>query len=141
MVRFLLCRLSMLLRANVIVLLGLAGACAKESTDPAPVPSPVSTPASHELMNGLTHIEDPSLVCMVNNTFMGKAQIPIEVEGKTYFGCCEMCKGRLASEPETRTALDPVSGAQIDKATAVMAKDADGNVLYFASHETLNAFR
>ena len=128
----------MLLRTTAILLLGFAGACAKESTEPAPSPPPAV--ASHELTNGLTHIDDPSQVCMVNNTFMGKAQIPIEVEGKTYFGCCEMCKGRLANEPATRTAVDPVSGAQVDKATAVMAKDADVNVLYFASHETLHSY-
>jgi YHS domain-containing protein len=132
---------TMLLRATVVLLLVLAGACSKASSESTPAPSPSETAASHELTNGLTHIDDPSLVCMVNDTFMGKAQIAVEVEGKTYYGCCEMCKGRLASEPATRTAVDPVSGAQVDKATAVMAKDADGNILYFASHETLRSYR
>lgn len=118
----------------------VATGCAKSSGEPPP---PEKAPAveAPEVSNGLTRIEDPSLVCMVNNTFMGKAQIPVEVEGKTYFGCCEMCKGRLANEPSTRTAVDPVSGAEVDKATAVIAKDADGNILYFASNETLEAYR
>ena len=118
----------------------VAAGCAKSSSDTPPQEKQptVETPP---VLDGLTRIEDPSLVCMVNNTFMGKAQIPVEVEGKTYFGCCEMCKGRLANEPATRTAVDPVSGQTVDKAMAVMAKDADGNVLYFASNETLNAYR
>lgn len=131
----------MLLRATAILFLGLAGACAKESSEPTPAPTSPPAATLPERTNGLTRVEDPSLVCMVNNTFMGKTQIPVEVEGKTYFGCCEMCKGKLANEPATRTAVDPVSGAQVDKATAVIAKDADGNVLYFASLETLEAYR
>jgi len=77
---------------------------------------------------------------MVNNAYMGKAQIPVEVDGKTYFGCCAMCKERLAREPETRTAKDPLSGEVVDKALAVIATDADGNVLYFASDENVTRF-
>lgn len=60
---------------------------------------------------------------------MGKAQIPVEVEGKTYFGCCDMCKTRLAQDPESRAALDPVSGARVDKASAVIGREASGSVL------------
>jgi hypothetical protein len=26
---------------------------------------------------------------------MGTPQIPVSVEGCTYFGCCDMCKGKL----------------------------------------------
>ena len=29
-------------------------------------------------------------VCMVNDRFMGVAQIPIEANGTTYYGCCEI---------------------------------------------------
>ena len=35
-------------------------------------------------------------VCMVNNQVFEKDQIPVAVDGKTYYGCCEMCKERLA---------------------------------------------
>ncbi len=80
---------------------------------------------------------DPSLVCMVNNHFMGKAQIPVEVEGKTYFGCCEMCKGRLAKDPSSRAAKDPVSGVTVDKAVAVIARDNSGGVVYFENEANL----
>jgi hypothetical protein len=48
-------------------------------------------------------------VCMVNNHFMGRPQIPIEVEERTYYGCCEMCKGRLGSDPSSRVSTDPAA--------------------------------
>lgn len=116
----------------------LAGACTKDS--PQETSAPVA-PAAADLASGLRRITDPSLVCMVNDTFMGKPQIPVEVAGQTYFGCCPMCKERLAKEPETRTALDPVTGEPVDKATAVLAQNEDGAVLYFASDETLRRYR
>lgn len=76
-------------------------------------------------------------VCMINNALFDKPQIPVEVGGKTYFGCCEMCKERLANDPSAREAVDPVSGKKVDKATAVPAATPDGRVLYFESRETL----
>lgn len=128
----------MLLRLSVLfAFIVAAGACTKESSTSSSSPSPVAAEPS----NGLTRVEDPSLVCMVNNTFMGKPQIPVDVEGKTYFGCCPMCKDRLAQEPETRTAVDPVSKQAVDKAVAVIAQDPDGNVLYFATEDNLRNYR
>lgn len=76
-------------------------------------------------------------VCMVNNQVFDKDQIPVQVDGKTYYGCCEMCKERLAKDVEARTAVDPVTGKKVDKATAVIAAMEDGKVLYFESQETL----
>jgi YHS domain-containing protein len=70
-------------------------------------------------------------VCMVNDNLFPKDQIPVEVSGKTYFGCCEMCKDRLASDASLRTATDPVSKKQVDKATAVIGARPDGRVIYF----------
>jgi YHS domain-containing protein len=89
----------------------------------------------------LTLVTDTSQVCMVNNQYMGRPQIPVEVEGKTYFGCCEMCKKRLAENPDARAANDPVSGKPVDKATAVIARRANGEVLYFESAETFARYR
>jgi YHS domain-containing protein len=74
---------------------------------------------------------------MVNNTFMGKPQIPVVVNGSTYYGCCEMCKGKLTQDPASRVAVDPVSNRPIDKAVAVMAKDEQGSVLYFENEANL----
>ncbi|HEY0370916.1 MAG TPA: hypothetical protein VGD79_02890, partial [Thermoanaerobaculia bacterium] len=51
---------------------------------------------------GLLKKVEPKTVCMVNEQAMGKDQIPVEVDGKTYYGCCEMCKKALADNAEKR---------------------------------------
>lgn len=79
-------------------------------------------------------------VCMVNDAVFEREQIPVEVDGKTYYGCCPMCKERLATDAEARTAIDPVSGDSVDKAMAVIAARPDGTVLYFESESTLARF-
>jgi YHS domain-containing protein len=101
----------------------------------------IAPPSSSAAEQSLTLVVDSSQVCMVNNQFMGRQQIPVEVEGKTYFGCCEMCKGRLAKDPSSRSAKDPVSGELVDKANAVIAKKANGEVLYFKNNETFERYR
>ena len=88
----------------------------------------------------LTLVSERAQVCMVTNQFMGRAQIPVEVDGRTYFGCCEMCKGRLAREAATRTAIDPRSGVEVDKATAVIAMDPAGAVVYFESEASFSSY-
>ncbi len=85
----------------------------------------------------LTKVE-PKTVCMVNEMAMGKDQIPVEVDGKTYYGCCEMCKNTLAKDASKRTAVDPISGKEVDKAKAVIGAQEDGHVFYFESEENLN---
>ncbi|HEY0156673.1 MAG TPA: hypothetical protein VGF28_05210 [Thermoanaerobaculia bacterium] len=84
----------------------------------------------------LTKVE-PKTVCMINEHAMGKDQIPVEVDGKTYYGCCEMCKKALADNADKRVATDPVSGKQVDKATAVIAAQEDGRVFYFENDANL----
>ncbi len=84
----------------------------------------------------LTKVEAKK-VCMVNEQDMKKDQIPVEVDGKTYYGCCEMCKKALADNPEKRVATDPVTGKTVDKATAVIGAQDDGRVWYFESEESL----
>jgi YHS domain-containing protein len=83
----------------------------------------------------------PDRVCMVNDTSHAQPQIPVVVDGKTYFGCCEMCKGRLASDPQSRTAVDPTSGKTVDKATAVIGATPQGKVMYFESAASFDAYR
>ena len=90
---------------------------------------------------GMTRVSDPSQVCMVNDQFMGVPQIPVEVEGRTYYGCCAMCKDKLHQQREARIAQDPVTGEAVDKAKAVIIQDAQGKVKYFASEATLARFR
>lgn len=101
---------------------------------------PVKAEPAVEVAPGLVRISDPSQVCMVNDTYMGKPQIPVEVDGRTYYGCCAMCKDRLHKEPATRTARDPVTHEEVDKATALMVQDAKGKISYFASEDSLRRF-
>ena len=79
-------------------------------------------------------------VCMINNQLFAKDQIPVEVQGKTYYGCCEMCKERLAKDAAARTGTDPVTGKPVDKATAIIAALEDGSVLYFESEKTFEQY-
>lgn len=78
---------------------------------------------------------EPELVCMVNNAFMGRQQIAVPVEGKTYYGCCQMCVGKLQNSQEVRVAQDPLTGEKVDKAEAfiVLKPNGNGEVLYFKS--------
>ena len=80
-------------------------------------------------------------VCMVNNRFMGKDQIPVDVNGQTYFGCCENCKKTLAQDAGARTAHDPVTGEQVDKAAAVIGMLPGGDVYYFKNQQSFKKFK
>ena len=79
-------------------------------------------------------------VCMMNNKVFDKPQMAIQVEGKTYYGCCPMCKDMLEQDSEKRSAIDPVSGKKVDKATAVIGADTHGMTYYFESKENLDKF-
>jgi YHS domain-containing protein len=115
-----------MIRTRIALALALLFAFAAIADDPKP-----SGP--------LTKVE-PKTVCMINEQAMGKDQIPVEVEGKTYYGCCEMCKKALAADASKRTAIDPVSGKQVDKANAVIAAQKDGRVFYFESEANLETY-
>ena len=75
------------------------------------------------------------LVCMVNDAYMGKPQIAVPVNGKTYYGCCQMCKAKLESVQEIREGRDPVSGVIVDKASAVIGAGPDWTAYYFENEE------
>lgn len=110
--------------AFLFVMAAAFGACSRGATSPT-----------------LTRVTDPSQVCMVNNTFMGAPQIPVEVDGRTYYGCCPACKDRLANDPSSRVAVDPVTREEVDKSKAVIAYDHDRKVLYFASEASLGKYK
>lgn len=86
-------------------------------------------------------VVEAKYVCMINNQRFNKEQIPVEVEGRTYYGCCEMCKGKLGGDPQSRVAVDPVSGKEVDKAKAVIGANADGAVFYFENAENLKRYK
>lgn len=80
-------------------------------------------------------------VCMVNDAYMGKKQLEVQVGGKTYYGCCEMCKERLPKDASVRTATDPYSQKPVDKASAVIAVTGNGGeVSYFENETTYNNY-
>lgn len=80
-------------------------------------------------------------VCMVNDAFMGKKQLEVQYNGKTYYGCCEMCKKRIPNEASVRSAIDPVSKKEVDKATAIIAITGNnGEVSYFENKTTYSDY-
>jgi YHS domain-containing protein len=85
-------------------------------------------------------VVETKYVCMINNQRFAKEQIPVVVAGKTYYGCCEMCKAALKNKPANRVAVDPVSRKQVDKAKAVIGADSSDRVVYFESMENLKKF-
>lgn len=83
---------------------------------------------------------DPKVVCMVNDAVMGKTQIPVKFEGKTYYGCCEGCVDKLKTVRAARYAADPVTGKEVDKAKAVILEGPSGEALYFESLDTAGKY-
>jgi YHS domain-containing protein len=80
-------------------------------------------------------------VCMVNNAYMGKRQIEVPHNGKTYYGCCEMCVERIPKDQSVREAVDPYTGKKVDKATAYIVIISDeGEVAYFENKENYIQF-
>jgi YHS domain-containing protein len=81
------------------------------------------------------------LVCMVNNAYMGKLQIPVKVMDRTYYGCCEMCKAKLNEDESARTSRDPFSGKMVNKSEAyIVLLSTQGEVAYFESEESYRDF-
>lgn len=86
-------------------------------------------------------VADTSTVCMVTDMVMGKPQLPVVVSGKTYYGCCAGCVGRLNANRKARVASDPVTGREVDKSEAVILEGERGEALYFESEGTARRFR
>jgi hypothetical protein len=123
-------------------LLLLSSACSAPNLparhDDAPASEPAPTQPTAAAPSGkLLRIEDPSTICMLSNRYLGgKPQVLAAVEGGSYYGCCAGCAARLANTPSARTAIDPVTQHEVDKASAVLARDASNRVLYFENEAT-----
>lgn len=86
------------------------------------------------------NIDKKEYVCMMQDMVLGKPGIPIQFEGKTYYGCCEMCKEKIKSEPQKYTkAVDPVSGKSVDKASSFIYS-LEGSAYYFGSEANRKSF-
>ena len=84
---------------------------------------------------------DAKYVCFVTKHRFDKEQLPVAVEGKTYYGCCGMCKAKLTEDAALRCDVEPVSGAKVDKANAVIGADSKGNVYFFENEGNLKKFK
>ena len=94
---------------RTLILLGFVlglplSACSRGAAPPPPSSSEAAAAAAPALPAGMARVTDHSEVCMVNDMYMGRPQIPVQVEGRTYFGCCPDCKMKLENMPATRTA-------------------------------------
>lgn len=79
-------------------------------------------------------------VCMINNTVMSKPQIPVVVNGKTYYGCCKDCAAKLEGNRSARYAIDPGTGREVDKAQAFITSTPDGDAVYFESRNSAEKY-
>jgi YHS domain-containing protein len=100
----------------------------------------VSGPLAYRALGGEATRVPAERVCMAQDRVFPTAQIPISLQGRTYYGCCAMCEGQLRRDATLRQAKDPVSGREVDKASAVIAQTPDGSVLYFESEERFGQF-
>jgi YHS domain-containing protein len=86
------------------------------------------------------NVDQKEYVCMMQDMVLGKPGIPIQFEGRTYYGCCEMCKEKIKNEPQKYTkAIDPVSGASVDKASSFIY-GVNGSAFYFGSSANRKTF-
>ena len=82
-------------------------------------------------------------VCMVDDVFQGDyPTLATSVGNKTYYGCSAKATRDLVAIDSLRVAVDPISKAKVDKASALIAihPDKDGKVMYFGSKETFNKY-
>ena len=134
--------LSIALLSAVAVVAGFTRAASSPAQEKAGHSHEHKAPEKQKEANkdqGLEVVE-AKYVCMINDKRFPKEQFAVEAEGRTYYGCCEMCKEKLEGDAKAREATDPVSGKKVDKARAVIGAAADGRVFYFESEENLKKF-
>ena len=138
--------LSLIASVGFLAAFPISVSCAADGTpDPAQnnTSAPISTSDAageeHQKIIGIRRVE-ANQICMMNNTYMGKEQISVLIDGKTYYGCCPMCKEKLKNDPLKRQAADPISGKIVDKATAVLGAAPDDAIYYFENEENLQKF-
>jgi YHS domain-containing protein len=86
------------------------------------------------------NVDKKEYVCMMQDMVLGKAGIPIQYAGKTYYGCCEMCKEKIKNEPQKYTrATDLVSRKPVDKSESFIYS-VDGTAYYFGSDANRKSF-
>jgi YHS domain-containing protein len=85
----------------------------------------------------------PAKICMVDDVYQGDyPTLPLTIINRTYYGCSIKASQDLASNEKLRTAIDPVTKKEVDKASAIIAlhPKRDGKVIYFESKETFDEY-
>jgi YHS domain-containing protein len=86
------------------------------------------------------NVADRQYVCMMQDTLQVKPGVPVQFDGRTYYGCCPMCAQTMTAEPARYLkAKDPVTGETVDKASALIY-GFQGSAFYFASDTSRQAF-
>lgn len=126
---------------SVIVLTACGNSKSNQASTENPV-APHESPAPPQAIDRTGKIPN-EFVCMVNNAFMGIPQIAVNVDGKTYYGCCDMCEQKLKDSDAHRYAKDPLTGERVDKANAFIVLTAPNSyqVAYFASEDNFLKFK
>jgi len=133
----------------VVLVIGVAFVGCKnvqeENKEEVTLQETLDTPKEKEILASNYQLGDHipnELVCMVNNAYMGTPQIEVPVNGKTYYGCCEMCVGKLNNDENARMGKDPLSGKMIDKSQAyIVLSSEDGAVAYFESKDSYEEYK
>lgn len=102
----------------------------------------VSRPASTEDAAGRygEQLMDRTRVCMLQDTVQKQSGLEYEYQGKKYYLCCGGCLAAFkAGAEQYSTAMDPVTGAKVDKATAPIYAYR-GRAYFFSSEESLSQF-
>jgi YHS domain-containing protein len=102
----------------------------------------VSRPASTEDATGRygARLTDRTRVCMLQDTVQAQTGLEYEYQGKKYYLCCGGCLAAFkAGADQYSTAVDPVTEAKVDKATAPIYA-YQGHAYFFASEESLAKF-
>lgn len=85
-------------------------------------------------------LADRSRVCMLQDTVQAQAGLEYQYQGKKYYLCCGGCLTAFkAGAEQYSTAVDPVTGVKVDKATAPIYTHR-GHAYFFASEESLSSF-
>jgi YHS domain-containing protein len=102
----------------------------------------VPKPTQEKVTNYKYEIVSNEKVCMVNDRYMVVKQLPVEVNGITYYGCCENCVAKIQNNVgDVRFAKDPTTGEKVDKASAIIVQNKkDGVVYYFKTKPVAEEF-
>lgn len=83
----------------------------------------------------------PKFVCMADKKTFDEPQKLVVIDNRTYYACSESSEAQLLHDPASRRDVDPLSGKEVDKATATVGVDQAGHVYFFENNKNLKQFR